>query len=546
MSSSTESNFDKPLIIDFIAGSAAGVGMCLSGHPLDTIKVHIQSAPANAKIGIFSCTKNIIKTFGPMGLYRGVLSPLSSTPLINATVFAGESFCSRFIRRDLNPVISTFMSGFCAGAFQTVVLCPTDVIKLKMQLTNTKLNTVCMTRHILETSGIGSLFRGFWITLYRDAPAYGVYFSSFEYLTSKFLDLTVDPTRGYNLLVNFFSGGIAGILCWIVTYPLDIVKTRYQNITKYKDYNTVARELYKENGLKGFFRGLNSTIIRFKMNQNFNLPLDMNLFLLAYQQNNPTLTPLTTIFPNVMPNLTQQVQSYEFLQAWFQTCNNLNLSASTKEFPPINIPNTLNQSISNMMSPNQIENLPQAYQRFLTYDKIEINFPRTVNTPLMKKNEGVFHDSRKQQLNTPDSGIDSPSTSKNVAESPKKEDDDKNSSKSSDTILSNNLEQATPIKCYNGKKKNYCYVCDKYIVNRNGRNQGPRRHVLQVHMKKPLYMCGICNYSSTYDKYHVTSHIKRIHDIENTDEYIINNKYEQEPEVCIWYKKCFEERLDSR
>uniref|UniRef100_A0A0K0FL65 Mitochondrial carrier protein n=1 Tax=Strongyloides venezuelensis TaxID=75913 RepID=A0A0K0FL65_STRVS len=262
MASTSESKFDKPLIIDFIAGSAAGVGMCLSGHPLDTIKVHIQSAPASAKTGIFSCTRDIIRAFGPMGLYRGVLSPLSSTPLINATVFAGESFCSRFIKKDLNPVISTFMSGFCAGAFQTVVLCPTDVVKLKMQLTNTNLNTVCLTKNIIETSGVRSLFRGFWITLIRDAPAYGVYFSSFEYFTSRYLDFSVEPGNGYNLLVNFISGGLAGILCWIVTYPLDIVKTRFQNVTSYKNYSTVYKELYKENGLKGFFRGINSTIIR--------------------------------------------------------------------------------------------------------------------------------------------------------------------------------------------------------------------------------------------------------------------------------------------
>uniref|UniRef100_A0A0K0EIB2 Mitochondrial carrier protein n=1 Tax=Strongyloides stercoralis TaxID=6248 RepID=A0A0K0EIB2_STRER len=262
MASTMESKIEKPIIIDFVAGSAAGVGMCLSGHPLDTIKVHIQSAPADTKIGIFSCTKNIIKSFGPMGLYRGVLSPLSSTPFINATVFAGESFCSRFIKNDLNPVVSTFMSGACAGAFQTTVLCPTDVVKLKMQLTNTNLNTLSLTKHIIETSGIKSLFRGFGITLCRDAPAYGVYFSSFEYFTSKYIDFNVDPSCGYNLLVNFISGGLAGILCWIATYPLDIIKTRFQNVTSYTNYLTVTKELYKENGFKGFFRGMNSTIIR--------------------------------------------------------------------------------------------------------------------------------------------------------------------------------------------------------------------------------------------------------------------------------------------
>uniref|UniRef100_A0A0N5B7N2 C2H2-type domain-containing protein n=1 Tax=Strongyloides papillosus TaxID=174720 RepID=A0A0N5B7N2_STREA len=281
------------------------------------------------------------------------------------------------------------------------------------------------------------------------------------------------------------------------------------------------------------------------MNQNYNLSFDMRLFMLALQQNNSNFNPLSNIFPNVMPQLAQQVQSYDFLQAWLQTCNNMNYGNQNKDLPSLNVPNTMNQSFP-LPGQSGIENLPQAYQKFLTYDKIEINFPRTDNTPLMNRNEGIFHETRKQNLKTPDSGIHSPFSTKNSAESSKKDTSDM--SVSSDTAINDadNHEPTTPTKGCNGKKKNYCYVCEKYIVNKNGRNQGPRRHVLQVHMKKPLYLCRICNYSSTYDKYHVTSHIKRIHDIEDTDDYIINNKYEQEPEVCIWYKKCFEDKEESQ
>uniref|UniRef100_A0AC35UIP0 C2H2-type domain-containing protein n=1 Tax=Rhabditophanes sp. KR3021 TaxID=114890 RepID=A0AC35UIP0_9BILA len=103
------------------------------------------------------------------------------------------------------------------------------------------------------------------------------------------------------------------------------------------------------------------------------------------------------------------------------------------------------------------------------------------------------------------------------------------------------IKHCPPAVGNSGKRKDYCYVCKKFIISSTGRCQGPRRHILQFHVKNPLYLCKLCNFSSTYDKFHVTSHIKRFHNItKNTDAYMINNKCYQQAEVCIWYRSCFE------
>ncbi|CAJ0589391.1 unnamed protein product [Cylicocyclus nassatus] len=101
--------------------------------------------------------------------------------------------------------------------------------------------------------------------------------------------------------------------------------------------------------------------------------------------------------------------------------------------------------------------------------------------------------------------------------------------------------EATPLRrnSLRGYKKTFCAIC-KVNINRDGkRSQGPRRHLLQHHVQRPLFQCPHCSHSSFYDKFHVTSHMRRIHQ-DNSDK-IINRSSEFVEEVNMWYKRCFGE-----
>ncbi|KAK6758679.1 hypothetical protein RB195_016104 [Necator americanus] len=88
-----------------------------------------------------------------------------------------------------------------------------------------------------------------------------------------------------------------------------------------------------------------------------------------------------------------------------------------------------------------------------------------------------------------------------------------------------------------GYKKTYCTIC-KVNINKEGkRSQGPRRHLLQHHVRRPLFQCPHCSHSSFYDKFHVTSHMRRIH--QDHSDRLINRSSEFEDEVDQWYKRCF-------
>lgn len=68
------------------------------------------------------------------------------------------------------------------------------------------------------------------------------------------------------LTAAFFIGGLAGAASWVVTYPIDYVKTLVQSQSiKNKEYHSAmdcTLKKYREEGLKTFYKGLGVTILR--------------------------------------------------------------------------------------------------------------------------------------------------------------------------------------------------------------------------------------------------------------------------------------------
>ena len=69
-----------------------------------------------------------------------------------------------------------------------------------------------------------STMRGFYLTMIREVPAVTTYFVSFEFICNS-MRSSRDQCSVIDLLT---AGGAAGCLSWLITYPIDVVKTRYQ------------------------------------------------------------------------------------------------------------------------------------------------------------------------------------------------------------------------------------------------------------------------------------------------------------------------------
>jgi len=72
-----------PRVRHFIAGSFSGCALVLAGHPFDTIKVRVQTAPQGQFKGPLNCLLTTIRREGPLAVYKGVTPPLVATGVIN-------------------------------------------------------------------------------------------------------------------------------------------------------------------------------------------------------------------------------------------------------------------------------------------------------------------------------------------------------------------------------------------------------------------------------------------------------------------------------
>lgn len=113
--------------------------------------------------------------------------------------------------------------------------------------------------HIFRTEGFRGVYRGIGITALRDLPGFSSYFVSYEML------IKASPNPGNFYL--FMAGGIAGVISWILTVPMDVIKSRLQadgmgSTQRYTGIRDCMSQSYKDEGLSFLTRGMCSTLLR--------------------------------------------------------------------------------------------------------------------------------------------------------------------------------------------------------------------------------------------------------------------------------------------
>ncbi|TMW54925.1 hypothetical protein Poli38472_014914 [Pythium oligandrum] len=121
---------------DLNAGTVGGVAGIITGHPLDTVKVRLQTEAGTH--GVWRTMRTIAVQEGPQGLYKGLLSPVLSNAPINAVVFGVQGSITRYMRESSGrPELSPsqhLIAGAAAGAVQTVFAAPSEHVKIQLQV----------------------------------------------------------------------------------------------------------------------------------------------------------------------------------------------------------------------------------------------------------------------------------------------------------------------------------------------------------------------------------------------------------------------------
>ncbi|XP_044929603.1 mitochondrial basic amino acids transporter isoform X1 [Mustela lutreola] len=257
------------MALDFLAGCAGGVAGVLVGHPFDTVKVRLQvQNPEKPQYrGTLHCFQSIIKQESVLGLYKGLGSPLMGLTFINALVFGVQGNTLRALGQD--TPLHQFLAGAAAGAIQCVICCPMELAKTRLQLQDAgparpyRGSLHCLA-HIYRREGLRGVNRGMGSTLLRETPSFGVYFLAYDVLTRA---LGCEPGDALLVPKLLLAGGTAGILSWLSTYPVDVVKSRLQadglrGAPRYGGFVDCVRQSYRAEGWRVFTRGLASTLLR--------------------------------------------------------------------------------------------------------------------------------------------------------------------------------------------------------------------------------------------------------------------------------------------
>lgn len=279
--SSTEEYKPKPppsAIKNFIAGGAGGVCLVITGQPLDTIKVRLQTQtvkPGESPLysGTLDCAKKTIKHEGFRGLYKGMATPLIGISPIYAICFFGFGVGKKLQTTDPDQELTLpqlYNAGMLAGVFTTVIMTPGERIKCLLQIQagdpkSKKYNgAVDCAKQIYKEEGLfRGLYRGTAATLLRDVPASGAYFMGYEMLLRQ---LTPEGESRAHLspLRILLAGGSAGILNWIVAIAPDTLKSRFQTAPPgtYTGVRDVFQQMVRQEGITSLFKGLTPVMLR--------------------------------------------------------------------------------------------------------------------------------------------------------------------------------------------------------------------------------------------------------------------------------------------
>ncbi|XP_055344337.1 mitochondrial basic amino acids transporter-like [Paramacrobiotus metropolitanus] len=265
----------NPQMGEFVGGCVSGAAQIVSGHPLDTVKVRLQTQPATRPLytGTLHCFVKMVRSEGVAGLYKGMSSPLHGVVAVNALIFGVQGNVLRLLPGGGDSLANQSLAGMVAGAAQSLLACPLELAKTRMQvqgITDTSGQPLHRSptqylRQVYRAHGLRAVYRGFNVTLLRDIPGFGAYFLPYEYLRR-----LLTPAGGHpdDLSVPWLmlAGGLAGSISWLASFPQDVVKTRFQMDDparpRFRSATHCALESARQEKLRVFARGLCPLLLR--------------------------------------------------------------------------------------------------------------------------------------------------------------------------------------------------------------------------------------------------------------------------------------------
>lgn len=234
------------LMSDFIIGSSSACLASLCVYPIDVIKTQIQVNSVNKRTNVttINVIRDILKTQGFRGFYRGFTPNLLTYPI----------FWGIFFELGKKPIFPStgykygdkFLISTCSGIIASVLTNPLFVFKVKVQTENLKGNVKQsypqLAKSIYNAEGIRGYYKGLGATLLNNTKL-GLQMPLVDYLSEKTNSVTI-------------GSAVGKIASSAIFYPMDLIRTNQRESKTKLPLMDITKNIYKTNGLLGFYRGL--------------------------------------------------------------------------------------------------------------------------------------------------------------------------------------------------------------------------------------------------------------------------------------------------
>lgn len=172
------------------------------------------------------------------------------------------------------PTIGHALAGVMAGATVSFIAAPVEHVKARLQIqySSNKADRLykgpidCF-RKIYKFHGVPGIYHGLSATLLFRSFFF-FWWGSYDIFTR----LLTTHTSLSTPAVNFWAGGFSAQVFWITSYPSDVVKQRIMTdplagglndgVRRFPNWKSAAREVWRENGWRGYWRGFVPCFLR--------------------------------------------------------------------------------------------------------------------------------------------------------------------------------------------------------------------------------------------------------------------------------------------
>ena len=254
--------------------------------------MRLQSQPDQLPLryqGPLDCFRQSLRAEGIRGLYRGVSAPLFGAAIETSSLFfsygiAQKTYLAMIKSSDDKTPLNLgalVICGGASGAFTSLLLTPTELVKCQMQVPLTPgsyrgASPLTVIASIYRHHGLSGFWHGQLGTLIRETGGSAAWFGSREWLSSLFrkynhsTKAALDPeATKLPWAQRLFAGAAAGVSYNFIFYPADTIKSRMQtqeisetlNI-KRTTFWTAGKGLWRQRGIRGLYQGCGITLFR--------------------------------------------------------------------------------------------------------------------------------------------------------------------------------------------------------------------------------------------------------------------------------------------